>query len=212
MSDTSIKAWHATTFFYEAMEALQRDNVQVAEQWLAKGVEAYPDNSSWPIAQASILERQHKYAEARDSFHMALNRPELTPEIQAFLWNNIAWVDLMIGGSTLMEEADQFSRQALEESPWHSYVKGTRGSVLIEMGRIADGVRLVEQAYKENGLASHKALNACYLAIAMLRKGNPARARGYIDEAKRRDPNCPLVERAVRELEQCPQPSGVDFH
>ena len=134
MPRKSMETWHSLTFYYEAMESLERGNVQDAENWLAKGNAAYPDNSWAAIAQASILNHQHQWAEARELYLRALNQPESTPEYQAHLWNAIAWMDLMIATPPLLEEADQFSRQALAEIPWSSYAKGTRGSRLDQTG------------------------------------------------------------------------------
>ncbi len=212
MSRKSIEDWHSATFYYEAMEALQRDQVRDAEQWVAKGMEAYPDNSWGLVVQASILTHQQKYALAKDRYHDALNQREMTPELRANLWNNIAWMDLMLADPTLLEEADRYSRQALEELPWQPYVRGTRGCVLIELGQIDEGVLHVEQAFRDNYMGSSKALSACYLAIAEVRRGDFSKALDYIDDAKKRDPKCPLVARAVEELDRRPQTSEVDFH
>ena len=212
MSAKVIQALHSTTFYYEAMEALQRDKVHDAEQWVSKGMEVYPDNSWGLVAQASILNHQEKYALAKDGYLGAPNQPNMTPELRANLWNNIAWIDLMLADPTLLEEADRLSRQALEELPWQPYVRGTRGSVLIELGQIDEGVRHVVQALRDNYMGSSKALNACYLAIAEIRRGDFSKALDYIDEAKKRDPKCPLLERAVKELDNRPRPPEFDSH
>ena len=202
MSRKSVEAWRSTRFYYETTEALQRDNIQAAERWLAKGEEAYPAHSSALVARAGIFEHRRQYAEARDLYASALNHPEATPEFRAHLWNNIAWLDLMIGDPALLAEADRFSQQALEEAPWLPYVRGTRGGVLIELCQIDNGMRLVQQAFRENYFPTLKALNACYLAIANARQGNLSRARQHVAEAGSGDPTCPLLERTIRELER----------
>jgi len=202
LSHASLEAWHSTTFYYEALESLQRGNVQNAERWLTKGTEVYPDNSWRLSVQASILEHQHKYPQARGTYLRALYQLESMPDWQAYLWNAIAWTDLMIADPALLEEAERFSRQAIEEVPWLSAIKGTRGSVLIELGRCDEGVRLVEQAFRENDVASQKALNACYLAIAVARQKDKLKAHEYLDKAKKWDLNCPLLERTIKEVQQ----------
>jgi tetratricopeptide (TPR) repeat protein len=212
MARKSFEDVRSGTFYYEAMEALQRDKVQDAEQWVAKGMEIYPDNSWGLAARADIVLHERKHAEARDAYLRALNQLVMTREVQAILWNNIAWIDLMLADPALLEEANTFSRQALEELPWQSYVRGTRGSVLIELGQIDEGVRHVEQALRYNYPGTSKALNACYLAIAELRRRDFSKALDYIDDAKKHDPTCPLIERAVTELDQRPRLPEFDSH
>jgi tetratricopeptide (TPR) repeat protein len=207
ISRKSIAAWHSLTFYYEALEALQRDRVEDAERWLARGMEAYPDNSWWRLVQAGIDIHQRQYAEARNVYLAALGQPEtpdfrLTPEYLAYLWDRVAWLDVMIADPALLDEADRYSRQALAQPPWLADVKGTRGSVLVELGRIDDGARLLEHALWESHAPAEKALYACQLAIAAARRGDPAAAQRYLDVARRRDPQCVLLERAVRELQR----------
>ena len=212
MSRRSIKDWHATTYWYEALEALQRDDVQVAERWLAKGKEIYPDSLWAALVEGSILSHQHKYAEARDLHHSALSQPDLPAEFRAHLWNNIAWQDIMLADATLLAEADRFSQQALQEAPWLPYVRGTRGSVLIDLRRVEEGVLLVKQAFRENFEPKLKALNACYLALALARQGKLPQAHDYIAAAESFDPACPLLERTAKEVELALPPADIDVH
>lgn len=197
MSHARIRAWHSTTLYYELLEALQRGEVHEAERWFAKAAEAYPEDWWLLLGRASILSKQRKHREARTVYLEVLGRPEMTPEILAHAWNNIAWTDLMIGDATVREEANRFSEQAIAELPWLSCIKGTRGSVLIELDRVEEGIPFLEQAFRENHEPSDKALNACYLAIAMTKLGDTQKAREYLEEAKRLDPACQLLERAV---------------
>jgi tetratricopeptide (TPR) repeat protein len=201
-SRKSLEAWHSLTFYYEAIESLKRGNVQDAEHWLAKGMVAYPDNWWAVIAQADVLSHQHKYAEARELYLRASNQPESTQEFRAYMWNAVAWMDLLIATPALLEEAEQFSRQALEEIPSSSYIRGTRGCVLVELGRIDEGLPLVEQALRENDRASEKASDACYVAIAMIERGDTVNGRKYIEKAQGYDSNCPLLERANKRLNE----------
>jgi peptidase M50-like protein/tetratricopeptide repeat protein len=195
-SSETLKTWHSTTFYYEMMEALERDRPEDAEHWLQKGTEIYPDNWWFQFGRAMILAHRQDHREARSAYLTALESPEASSEIQPYLWNNIAWEDLMIGDSALLEEADQLSEQALTELPWIPAVKGTRGSVLVELGRSDEGVSLLQQAHRENASPSNRALNACYLATAMATQGDLPSAREFVTEAERLDPACPLLERA----------------
>ncbi len=44
--------------------------------------------------------------------------------------------------------------------------------------------------------------DACYLAIATAKQKDLPKARDYIEDAKKRDPQCPLLNRAAREIER----------
>lgn len=198
----TLEAWHSTTFYLEVLEAIERDKLEAAHVWLAKGMELYPKNTSNQFARIKILIHQRRHREARDAYLAALEQGELSPENGAAVRCNVAWLDLLIGDRTLLDEADRLSLQALEADPWTPGVKGTRGSVLIELGRIDEGIPLVRQALRENYEASNKAANACYLAIAMARGGDPHQAQAFLNEAKRRDPGYLLIERTERQLNQ----------
>ena len=74
------------------------------------------------------------------------------------------------------------------------------GSVLIELGRIDEGVELLGQAFDGNMTKQNKAFNACYLALAMSRKGDEGEATRFLEKARRLDSTCPLIGRVEREV------------
>ena len=98
----------------------------------------------------------------------------------------------------MLPEADDFSRQALEKAPWVVYFKGTRGIVLVELGRYDEGIALLEEAMRKHPDNWGKAINACYLGIAAGRRGFPSESRHYFALARKLDPYCPLLDREQR--------------
>jgi Tfp pilus assembly protein PilF len=116
------------------------------------------------------------------------------------LWNNLAWVDLILGDPALHEEADHFSAMAYAASPETASIRGTRGAVLIEMGRIAEGMSLVLSAHDEHSLPRHRAFNAAHLAIGASATGREGQAAAYLERARAYDPNCPMIGRAQAAL------------
>ena len=99
-------------------------------------------------------------------------------------------------------EADNFSAHALAVMPWSALFKGTRGSVLVELGWIDEGVTLLRQALNDNPSKQHRALDACYLALAMSGNRDDRKAGRHLRRARRLDPNCTLLGRVEREVEQ----------
>jgi hypothetical protein len=87
---------------------------------------------------------------AREAYLRALGRDDLAPMARATLQNNLAWTDLMIGGGDLLDEADRFSCEAMELGVTAAWLKGTRGSVLIERGSVDQGLAQVREAFEGN--------------------------------------------------------------
>ena len=82
---------------------------------------------------------------------------------------------------------------------WFPFV-GTRGTVLVEMGQLQEGVKLLKEAFEKHTVGYNKALNACYLAIAYFRMGDRQQAVNYLKLAVQLDSECSLLERAEAEL------------
>jgi tetratricopeptide (TPR) repeat protein len=141
-----------------------------------------------------------RYEQARECFLKLLDHESITPEIEALVWNNVAWADLMIGTPERMVEADRLSLQAFERVPWLAPVRGTRGSVLVELGHLDMGLEMLTKALKDNENAASKASNACYIALACSRKGRPLEAEEHLRQARKMDPKCLLIDRVTREL------------
>lgn len=112
--------------------------------------------------------------------------------------NALAW-SLLVSDDPTGAEADHNSDVAyrLDAS---GPVAGTRGSVLIELGRIDEGIPLVARSLAESADDTSSALNLCYLAIGEIGRGDSIRARASLAAAARLDPQCPLLDRARTRL------------
>jgi hypothetical protein len=58
----------------------------------------------------------------------------------------------------------------------------------------------LKRAIKKHTDNKNKALNACYLSIAEKRRGNEDAARKYLEQARKLNPECSLLERARNEI------------
>jgi tetratricopeptide (TPR) repeat protein len=114
--------------------------------------------------------------------------------------NNLAYTDAVIGRAELMPEADKYSEEALQILSWTPFTKGTRGTVLLELGRPAEAIPYLLEAMQENDVPLNKAQSACWLAIAEARQGNLNSAQKYLEQARKFDPTCFLLERALKAL------------
>lgn len=86
--------------------------------------------------------------------------------------NNVAYTNVLIGGSELLAEADRFSVEAMTHLSWIPSIKGTRGVVLLELGQRDEAISLLRDAMQRQDVPNGKAQDACWLAIAETQVGN----------------------------------------
>jgi hypothetical protein len=198
LPSSAVQVRHAGYFATEGYECLADRRYEPAKRWFQKGLELYPEDVGNRFGAGYAHHWLRDFHVARDQWAMLLNRTDLEPAIRPRVLNNIAWVDLLIGGQELLNEAERYSEEAVAAEPWYPPLLGTRGSVLIDQGNPAAGLPLVRRAMDFNEEPSFKALNACYLALGEMQQGRTQAALEYRDLARRLDPECMLLERLDR--------------
>jgi tetratricopeptide (TPR) repeat protein len=182
-------------FLYEADERRRKKDLAGAQRWIIEGLEQFPKSIPLKMMAATILYIQKKYHESARAFALLAGRNKGSKVMDAHILNGIAYSYLLTGNPKLIAKADICSRLAWEQAPNFHFYKGTRGSVLVELGRYEEGLKLLHEALKGHPDNAGQALNACYIGIAEARRGNPADSRNYFAIARRLDPECILLER-----------------
>ena len=195
LSDAEIAATPLAYFNAESRMALQQGNFERACKILNAGLDLYPDNLSLLSCLGMTLLADERFMEARDVFLPILNRPNLPATYRCLMLNNIAYANTFLGGAALINEADRFSEAAMKELPFVPAYRGTRGTVLVEMGRLEEGIALLKEAMEKHSDNKSKAADACHIAIAEKRRGNLEECNKFINLAKKLDPKCPLLKR-----------------
>jgi tetratricopeptide (TPR) repeat protein len=191
----AIEALPVYYYLYESVECCKRKQLQMAGEWIEKGLVLFPDYVTLLDRRGALLTYQKQFSEARSVFLQLLSRPNVHAYHRCYYANNLAWVDALIGGDELIQEADKYSAEALENMPHVSYFKGTRGTVLVEMGRFDEGLKLLKEAMASAMDSTSKALNACHIAIAEHRRGNLEEGQKYAAIARSLDSDCILLDR-----------------
>lgn len=194
---------HQNIVFYYALEGLElRKTGQLSQalQWYQKALSVYPEDTTILNDYALTLLDSEQFEEARAIYNRIIEKQVPNAQLKAIVLNNIAYTDILIGEKTLLEEADAASSQAFESCPWIPAIKGTRGMVLVELGQLDEGIRLLMDALGKNEELQNKALNTAYLAIAEARMGNIIRAQQYLETTSQFDSDCLLLKRAQDEL------------
>src|SRR5262245_12445041 len=109
-------------------------------------------------------DREHEAARAMWREGLALASDA---RLDALFKNNIAFANVVIGRGEDLPEADRLSAEALAAMPKHAAVVGTRGTVLLRLGRAAEALPLLAAA-ETGALDAHsRALGAALVASAL---------------------------------------------
>jgi hypothetical protein len=92
------------------------------------------------------------------------------------------------------ELADQLSQRLLKINDCIS-TRGTRGSVLVDLGRTDEGWTMLQHVLWKTASEFDQVYTHIFLALAESQRGNLAVAREHAGEAKRIDPACPALQR-----------------
>ena len=191
----------ATRFALEAMACHERKQNSEALNWVNQGLAQDPENLLLMNLQGMLALERMEYETALACFNKLLTTQELQQGARGFLANNIAYVQALMGGAERLAEADKYSQEAMSLIGWLPAVKGTRGTVLLEMGRTDEAIPLLRESMQHAENLNGKAQNACFISIAEARRGNLDASRKYLQEATKLMPDCFLLERANRELQ-----------
>jgi Tfp pilus assembly protein PilF len=198
LSPSSMEDLVAT---YNVLEAADLIDLGQAERALSHCREALSVNPGSEVARdvmAIAKMRLGKWREARDILVELLNwQGSARDEVR----NNIAWSDLFLGDPALLEEADGYSKEALGAQQRNVYFQGTRGAVLVSLGKFDEGVRLLGRAYSHHRGRHARASVAYWLAMAEARRGSQVKAIEWVGAAKAVWPNHEMAEMAVAEVE-----------
>lgn len=187
------------TFYhiYESEYLQSQKQFDKAKECIEAGLESFRGCYYLELAEANNLLASKRYSDARRAYVLLLGRYGKHADIRSLLFNSIAWTNLMSGDLSLLPEADACSRLALEQMREMSYFKGTRGSILVELGQFEEGLRLLYEAVKSHPERSGQAQDVCCIGIAERKRGNLQKSRAYFKIARSLDPKCDLLNREL---------------
>ncbi len=185
------------------MEALGRDDIGTAAPLAEALLARFPGHRLVASLLGSVRHRQGRSQEAIAWWHQALAKT-VHPRQIAFLKNNIAFAEVVVGDPASLAEADAFSAAAFAAHPELTPFVGTRGAVLVRLGRAAEALPLLQRAAAAPTPNRSQAYNRASLASALAMLGRTAEARRELDEARRMNPACELLDAAEADLRAAP--------
>lgn len=124
-----------------------------------------------------------------------LSDPQLPNGERAALLDTFATCVLMYGAGEFLPEADRYSEELYTLKPDEWTVKGTRGSILIETGRLEEGMSMLQEVMDKDPSAFDRAISASFLALAELKRNNVDVAAKWLRKSRDLDPNCGSLKR-----------------
>jgi tetratricopeptide (TPR) repeat protein len=184
-----------------AVDAVERKDIPGALQLAQKGLELYPNDLTLVNTLGYVYTHMQDYQKAREIFKSILETQQEIPEMMKYIArNNIAFADVMLEDPSLLQEADEYSAQAYQNMKWEPLLAGTRGAVLVANGKYDEGIELLKVAFAKSLDKSGRASDACFLARAEHRRGDPVEAKKYLEMARKLDPTCILLKKVEQEL------------
>jgi tetratricopeptide (TPR) repeat protein len=180
-------------YLFEGLEIWGAKGVEEGKAWFDRAETLFPENPVFPLMAANVSILAKDYQQARDKVAPLLVNQEIEPQSRFAALNTVAYADCMSRNQSLLGEADECSMEAMRNIPWDSKTKAIRGAVLVELGRINEGVAMLRNAMDEHEDNANKAIAACHLAIAEERRGNVPEARASWAMARQFDPKCVLL-------------------
>jgi hypothetical protein len=122
----------------------------------------------------------------------------------AILKNSIAFMNVMLAREEDLPEADRLSGEALAFLPDLPPVGGTRGAVLLRLGRVEEAWPLLLRSEEAAETSRNRAYTKAFVACALALRGKREEGRRKLAEAREADPSCDLLARAEADIAAAP--------
>ncbi|MBN2119133.1 MAG: site-2 protease family protein [Anaerolineales bacterium] len=202
LKDSELTKRYVGYYVGEAAQSYAANDFDKAKKWVDKALTVDASSGIARNVLGMIQMACGEHLISRETFLRLLETEEAKePALHYTLFNNVAYLDALLHDPSLLSEADQLSAEALKHLPWVPAVVGTRGTVLVELGQLDEGIALLKKSMSLHADKQGKAANACHVAIGELRRGDPDAARKYLASAKALDPKCLLIPDVEAQME-----------
>lgn len=124
------------------------------------------------------------YEEAVKLFIQVLKFKNISSWEKVFILDNLSCIVVMHGYKKYLNDADRWSEEAIKLASYSKTLKGTRGAILVELGRYDEGKQLLLPLTEPENDALDIAVSSCYIAKAEYFLGNIERVNAWLANAK----------------------------
>ena len=202
----AIARLQALRYTFEASASRDRTDLAAARSWCEKGLALFPEDVHLLNLSAITYLDEQNFQQAREVFLKLLANEGQPQNQRAVYINNLAYADALSENPAWLAEADAYSKDAYTILSWMPAVVGTRGTVLVALGKYEEGLLLLQKSMEDAYTPRSKADNACHIAIALARTGKPSEALKYLRLARDLDSKSPILARAEKVVQCSQQP------
>jgi hypothetical protein len=141
LNESEITKHYIGYYAAEAMQAYAESDFDVAISWVDKALSLDVNSGIVRNILGIIQMARGEHYDSRETFLRLLETEDARqPGFRYVLLNNIAYLDALLHDPSLLPEADEFSAEALKHLQWIPAIMGTRGTVLVELGKLDEGI------------------------------------------------------------------------
>ncbi|MBS0211224.1 MAG: site-2 protease family protein [Planctomycetes bacterium] len=196
----TVELWRSSFTLLQTAEEYECRNYESTVALCQQELQRNPTNLAIKLHMSAALCQLERFGEARDLLEDSFKDCNLDSPLGALICNNLAFADVASESAELLADADKRSAHAMAWIPWEPAIMGTRGFVLLSLGKLDEAITLLEKACDRHVTPRSKAINAAGLTIALVRQGDRDLAREMLDYARELDSQCKWVPRAEHEV------------
>ena len=192
----------ASYFAHEGFEILLAGDIEGAESRFRAGLERYPESLILNLNLGVGLVSGGAHGEAHAIFAELDERDDaLSQSMMPLIANNLAYCEVLDGKPEQLAAAELNCERALTAAPRMPAFLATHGCLLLRRGELKRGLALLRRGFHGSPDRLSKAMNAGWLAIGEGLAGNPAKAKRWLERARKLYPRAPFLDVVGRELD-----------
>lgn len=184
---------------WELNDLLQANDLPAALKHAEDLTLRYPDHPRFPII-AGTLHAEAGNLERAEQLWRNLLEGSHSAECFAEVLDMLCCLAIYHGRIDLLPEADMWSSEALRYAPQAITVMGTRGSILMELGKIDEGMTMLRDVEKRTECPVDKTICSAYLAKGHQIKGEVDLAQKWMARAQAINADHVVVKRIAKEM------------
>jgi hypothetical protein len=135
-------------------------------------------------------------------YNRLLSSQNVSSAERVYFLDILASLVIIRGQKQYLTQADAWSQEAMKLAGYSKTVQGTRGAILIELGRYEEGLRMLFQLTEPDNDPLDIAISSCYLAKAEHRLGNGEQAWSWFELAEKTGKQIPDLSEMFARVEQ----------